>query len=32
MAEEPLLDTPEKRANLLQQIAAGITTNPGVPK
>jgi hypothetical protein len=29
VAEEPLLDTPEKRSELLKQIAAGIATKPG---
>ena len=29
VAEEPLLDTPEKRAELMKQIAAGIATKPG---
>jgi hypothetical protein len=32
MADEPALDTPEKRADLLKQIAAGITTQPGIRK
>jgi hypothetical protein len=32
-SDEPLLDTPEKRANVLKQIAAGIAMNkPGAPR
>jgi hypothetical protein len=32
VADEPALDTAEKRADLLKQIAAGITTQPGIRK
>jgi hypothetical protein len=31
-SDEPLLDTPEKRSNLLKQIAAGIAMNKPPPR
>jgi hypothetical protein len=32
MADEPALDTSEKRGELLKQIAAATTTQPGIRK
>lgn len=32
VADEPALDTQERRADLLKQVAAGTTTQPGIQK